>query len=436
MKVKKTFIICLVLLLAISVTTIVFAGGEKEDEKAALKEVPKKLVVATEDRPLQIVISENTKEFEEMEGVTVKYVYYPSKELRSKIRLDASLGTGNFNVIYITEASVAEQASNKWVVPIKKYYPEKYDFEDFIPAIVDILSYDGVAYGAPLSAETTWLCYRKDLFDKMNIKVPKTLDEYIEVCQMFTGKDGVYGGVVRGDRGHGYNVWRWTQFFAVCGGKYYEDNKWVFGDYIDEAVKATEYYLKVIATSPPGGEKFTYLDAWDSFNAGRVATFIAASPKYGVTENPEKSAVAGKVGYAPPPFLTRQVASGAAHGYAISSVGCKTEEMRKLAGKFIAWATSKEMEIRRVIDGRSAINVTRSSTIASEEFKKRFPPEHARALADTLQITEVCIPLIPEWPEIGDNLGIILEEIFVGQRTDIRKGMIEANEFALKVLKK
>jgi len=66
----------------------------------------------------------------------------------------------------------------------------------------------------------------------------------------------MYGGVVRGDRGHGYNVWRWTQFFAVSGGKYMENDKWVFDKYLDQAVTATEYYLKVIKTSPPGGEKF------------------------------------------------------------------------------------------------------------------------------------------------------------------------------------
>jgi len=51
------------------------------------------------------LFSDHTAEFEKMAGVKVEYVYYPSAELRSKIRLDASLGTGKLNVIYITEAS-------------------------------------------------------------------------------------------------------------------------------------------------------------------------------------------------------------------------------------------------------------------------------------------------------------------------------------------
>jgi len=401
---------------------------------AALAEVT--LVVATEDRPLQKVITKYTPEFEKMKGIRVRYVYYPSAELRSKVRLDAALGTGEFNVVYLTEANIPEHAHAGWIVPIREYYPEEYDFEDFIPAVVNILSYNGIPMAAPLSAETTWLAYRRDLFEEEGVAVPVTLDEYIEVCKKFYRPPNMYGGVVRGDRGHGYNVWRWSQFFAACGGKYMENGEWVFGQYINEAIKATEYYLEVIKTSPPGGERFSYLDAWNAFNAGLVATFICATPKYAVTEDPERSAVAGKVGYAPPPYETVPVASGAAHGYAISSVGCKTEELRKLAGEFIAWATSKEMESRRIIEGGEPLSCARKNTFQLKEFAERIPVEHVRALADTLAITRLVVPPIPQWPEIGDNLGIILEEIFTGARTDIRASLEEAEAFAQKVLKR
>ncbi len=412
--------IVVVFLFALLTTGILFAAN-------------KKLAVAIEDRPDTRVITDLTSEFEKANGVQVEYLFYPSAEMRSKIRLDASMGTGQFNVIYITEASVAEQASNNWIVPLAKYYPTSMDFKDFLPAIVGIMSYKNVAYAAPISAETTWLAYRKDVFKERGIQVPKTMDEYIAVVRMFNGKDNLYGGLVRGDRGHGFNVWRWTQFFATFGGKYMQDGKWVFDKYLDQAVTATKYYMDVIKTSPPGGERFTYLDAWDSFNAGQAATFICASPKYPVTEDPSKSAVAGKVGYAPPPYGTTKVASGAAHGLAISAAGCKSEDMRVLAGKYIAWATSKAMEIKRVQAGQ--LNVSRQSTFASKEFNTKIPPDHVKALKDSLSITQLCIPVIPEWPEIGDNLGIVLEELFVGTRTDIRAGLKEASDKAKEILK-
>jgi len=392
------------------------------------------LTVATEDRPLQQVIRDYTPEFEKKTGIKINYVYYPSAELRSKIRLDAALGTGKFQVIYITEAGIPEHAAAAMVVPIKEYYPPEYDFSDFFVSVVGMLSFKGIPFAAPLNTESTWLWYRKDLFDKEGIAVPVTLDDYITVCQKFYRPPHMFGGVVRGDRGHGYNVWRWTQFFAACGGKYMEDGKYVFDKYIDEAVQATDYYMEIIKTSPPGGERYTYLDAWDSFNAGRVATFVAATAKYGVTEDPTQSLVAGKVGYAPPPYAKAPVASGGAHGYAISSVGCKTNEQRKIAAQFIGWATSREMELQRIIEGKGNINCSRSSTFETAESKAKFPVEHLQALADTFEITKQCTMPIPEWPEIGDYLGVILEELFTGMRTDIRSGLEEAAAHGRKVL--
>jgi len=59
-------------------------------------------------------------------------------------------------------------------------------------------------------------------------------------------------------------------------------------------------------------------------------------------------------------------------------VGSKTEDMKKIAGKFIGWATSKEMEINRVIDGKEAINLPRASTFESKEFKERLQPSISR----------------------------------------------------------
>jgi len=43
---------------------------------------------------------------------------------------------------------------------------------------------------------------------------------------------------------------------------------------------------------------------------------------------------------------------------------------------------------------------------------------------------------MPQWSQIGDYLGVILEELFVGTRTDIEASLDEAAGYAVKVLKK
>ena len=41
---------------------------------------------------------------------------------------------------YIDEANVAEFAVNNWLIPIKDYYPEEYDFADFSEPLVAVLT--------------------------------------------------------------------------------------------------------------------------------------------------------------------------------------------------------------------------------------------------------------------------------------------------------
>ncbi|GAI24949.1 unnamed protein product, partial [marine sediment metagenome] len=79
--------------------------------------------------------------------------------------------------------------------------------------------------------------------------------------------------------------------------------------------------------------------------------------------------------------------------------------------KFIGWFTSKENEIRKVKGGCGLTNA-RKSTFASPEFAAAYPSDFVKAQMDMMAVQRMCILQIPEWPEIGDYLGIKLEELF------------------------
>jgi len=59
---------------------------------------------------------------------------------------------------------------------------------------------------------------------------------------------------------------------------------------------------------------------------------------------------------------------------------------------------------------------------------------------DMMAVQRMCILQIPEWPEIGDYLGIKLEELFAkaatGKPYDIKAALDDAVEYAKGVLKK
>ena len=82
--------------------------------------------------------------------------------------------------------------------------------------------------------------------------------------------------------------------------------------------------------------------------------------------------------------------------------------------------------------------IARMSTLESPEFVEQLEgyPDWIVAFREGLKAGRPLFPRIPEWSEIGDNLGIILEELFVGTRTDIGASLDEAAGYAVKVLEK
>lgn len=149
--------------------------------------------------------------------------------------------------------------------------------------------------------------------------------------------------------------------------------------------------------------------------------------------DPKVSSVVGKVAFLPPPApLT---GGGYGHGFAIGSKGNKTEADKQCAGLFVAWATSKKNEERRLAEGQFG-ELNRNSIFASADFTKRYGPELGKALAETSKVTAVNFWQDALWPDLGDRWGIILEEMITGTRTDVKGGLNELQTFATELVAK
>src|SRR5690625_6022582 len=80
-------------------------------------------------------------EFEAEYGVDVNITYLSENERRSRSRLDASSGAGQFDVHYIDDANVAEFGANGWLVPLHEFYLEAVNVDGFSPPLVGRLCY-------------------------------------------------------------------------------------------------------------------------------------------------------------------------------------------------------------------------------------------------------------------------------------------------------
>lgn len=373
----------------------------------------------------------NTEEFKQLSGTTFEIDYLNENDRRAKSKADAST-VGNYNVYYVDEANVALFAASGWIVPLMDYYPAEYDFADFDPGRQKVATFDGKPWFAPLTGGGDLLVYRKDLLEAKGIKPPTTLDELFAAAEQLNDPDnGVYGIALRGGRGSGANVWRWMPYFKAHGGQWFDGDKPVFNS--DAAVKATEDYLKLFAFSPPGTETGSWDQSVGAFLSGQVALLVESTPLAGMSVDPNNSMVVGKVGFMPPP--SPLTGGGYGHGLAIASKANADGLSKKCAGLFIAWATSKENEKRR-LEAKQFGELNRTSILSSKEFADIYGADLGKALADTGKVTAVNFWQDRRWPELGDRWGIILEELINGTRTDVKGGLDELEAFAVELAKK
>ncbi len=358
-------------------------------------------------------------------GAEFQIDYLNENDRRAKTKADAST-IGKYNVYYIDEANVALFASSGWVVPLTDYYPKDYDYADFDPGRQKVASFDGKVWFAPLTGGGDLMVYRKDLLEAAGIQPPKTLDEYIAAVEKLNQPDkGIYGTALRGQRGSGANVWRWMPFFKGFGGEWFDGKTPVFDG--EAAVKATETYLKLFKYSAPGSATGGWDEAVGAFTSGQVAMLIESTPLVGMALDKKSSQVADKIGYLPPP--TPLTGGGYGHGLAIGTKANEDDASKACAGLFIAWATSKENEQRRLEEGQFS-ELNRTSVMTSKTFADMYGPALGQALADTGKVTAVNFWQNARWPDLGDRWGIILEELITGTRTDIKDGLDELNGFA------
>lgn len=384
------------------------------------------LNVIAQGMPAVTALDEHLGEFNGKWDTEVKITLLGENERRAKSRLDTSTGAGSYHVLYIDEANLAEYVSASWVYPLADVVPDSYDIADFRTDLSNVATINGVQYFAPFTGGGDVMLYRKDILAEKGMRVPDSLDELSAAIKaVHDPAAGYYGWSARGQRGSGMNVWRWTPFFRAKGGEWLDNGMPAFNN--EAGVAATELYLDLMQYAPPGVATFNWSDSVEAFRGGQVV-FLVESDVFGPwMEDKDKSTVVGKVGYAPPPHPLPS--AGWSHGWAVSRIGANSDCEKVVAGDFVGWATSRDMERKRLAAG-IASDIGRISTLQSEAYKALVPAEYIEALLATGKKTDLLIMASPAWPEIGDNLGLVLEELFSGTREDVKGALDEAAFFA------
>ena len=256
-------------------------------------------------------------EFRRLTGINVEYLILPENEYFTKLVADLSQQRGEFSVIMTGPMRNWQYVPPDWILPLDDFLNdpkltdrEWFRLDDFYPALIAANRWNGKTgggvgegplYSIPVLEESYILAYRKDIFDQYDIKVPTTLEEMAEAARQVKRNAGIPGIVARGTPAIGTMA---TGFIsglkAVTEGQWGELDDMLNANLHDpRSVKYTEAWVAMVRESgPPNWANMQWYDAMEAFTAGQAGMIADADFFAANYEDPKKSKVAGKVGYA------------------------------------------------------------------------------------------------------------------------------------------
>ncbi|WP_413742911.1 ABC transporter substrate-binding protein [Sodalis sp. RH15] len=406
--------------LGAAVTTLLFFSGHAGAQET--------LRVLLEGHSTSDSIKALLPEFEKQTGIKVQAEIVPYSDLTSKALLAFSSKSGRYDVVMDDWVHAVGYASAGYILPLDKWMSGDtafYDANDFVKGYADTLRYQNHFYGLPVYGESTFLMYRKDLFNQYGIPVPKTFDDLAAAAKTIKEKSGgkIAGITLRGAQGI-QNTFAWAAFLWGYGGQWIDGRKSAIAS--PQAIEATKAYVSLLKNyGPIGAANFGWQENRLVFQQGKAAMTIDSTVNGGFNEDPKESSVVGKVGYAPVPAQpgNHPGNSGAlqVHGLYLASAS----KHQDAAWKFISWATDKETQMKSVELNPNA-GVSSLSAINSAAFAKRYGAFKDGMLAALKNGNANYLPAVPQSTQIINNTGIALSQALAGTQS-VESALQQAN---------
>ncbi|MEO1090925.1 MAG: extracellular solute-binding protein [Pseudomonadota bacterium] len=383
------------------------------------------LVVNFPAHPHYDAVMEVLPQFTEETGIEVEVDQLQYLAMRQKQALELTKPSGDYDLLAYVVFSKADYVYADQLEPLARFFMNpaladpNYDAEDLIDGYVQNIGVaggekgylpgpTGALYGVPFGSETSVLGYRKDIFEKHGLEVPTTYDELLELtCLIPELEPGMAGLTSRGASGHQVSH-AFLLHLAPLGGRVFDD-QWqpIVND--EAGVAAGEALKTILECGPEGGTGFGFAEMKNAFLQGNAAMFLDSISIAAEVEDPEKSKVVGKVGWALHPEGVRRGSQTGGFGIGIPA----NAQNQDAAFLLLQWLTSKHGDKLVAAAGGSP---SRFSTYNDAELQAQYP--HYPVFAEALQYADPdWRPIIPTWGEINNELGTTLSKAMTGDMT-------------------
>ncbi|MEM6356389.1 MAG: extracellular solute-binding protein [Pseudomonadota bacterium] len=358
-------------------------------------------------------------EFTKETGIEVEVDQLQYLKMRERQTLELTKDDGDYDLIAYVVFSKADYVFADQLENLARFFMNpkladpNYDADDLIDGYVENIGVaggkkgylpgkTGSLFGIPFGSETSVLGYRKDIFEKHSLEVPQTYEEMLDLaCRIPQLEPGMGGMSSRAASGHQASH-AFLLHLAPLGGRVLDDN-WNPIVNNEAGVAAANALKKIVDCGPEGASGFAFGEALASFLQGKTAMYLDTTVVAGQINDPAKSKVVGKVGWAMHPEGVRRGSQTGGFGIGIP----KNAENKEAAFLLMQWLTSKRGDKLVAMAGG---NPSRFSTHADPEVNEKFP--HMAVFGEALKHADPdWRPIIPVWGKINADLGTTLSKV-------------------------
>ena len=362
-------------------------------------------------------------------GIKVNYTVLPENDMRAKASLEFKNQANQYDVATLSNFEIPIYAGNDWMADLTDYTKKDASFNqgDIFPAFTSSLSVDGKIYGEPFYGESSFLMYRKDVFQTkgVTLKDNPTWDEVAAAAAKVDGaQPGMKGICLRGLPGWGQLGAPLTTVVNTFGGTWW-DKDWN-AKVNDQPFKdAVNFYVNLVkAHGEVSPDQAGFTECLNNMQQSKVAMWYDATSAAGSLEAAD-SPVKGKVGYVQAPVKNTKSSGWL---YAWSWAMENASKNKDAAWQFISWASSAGYEdtVGAQLGWARVPAGKRTSLYSNPEYNKAagaFAPATLAALkaADptnpgTQPRPTVGIQFvdIPEFTDFGDKVTATLSQVLAG----------------------
>lgn len=381
---------------------------------------PDKLIFVGDNGPWHwCLVEEVAPAFEKETGIKIDFTLLPIDALNARLKAELNSGSSGIDIVQWTSQQIGwlhpHLADHARLLTGATGKHADFDWNDFVPALREMASWDGRLLGIPYRVTMGVLHYQKALLEQVGIhKAPATFAELREAAIATTrvGRPDRYGLGYLGRQGPAI-VDCFCPFLRSNGGDFYDPQTWEILINRPEAVEALEFFGDLMTRDKvvvPDSVTWEFDEIVAGGQTDRYAMAVTLTPYGSLINDPAKSKTGGRWSWAPTPGAKTPEQSRTFFG-GWSFAVANASRQKEWAFEFIQMACSKEWMQRSMLRGNAPPRV---SVLNNPDMVAKFgwAPIAAAALP-----TALLDPRDAMWATLELQLRSGISQVLLGQKT-------------------